>query len=59
MPEAAVDKNHFPQGRKDKIRRARKIAAMQAEAESHAMSESTDDHLRLRICLCGYGACGR
>ncbi len=49
MPEAAMDEYGFAAAWKDQIRRAGKLAAMQAEAVAESMDKAADREFRTRI----------
>jgi hypothetical protein len=49
VPEAAVNKYHFPAGRKDDIGFSRKIFAMQAESVTEVVNQPAERKLWTRV----------
>lgn len=49
MPVAAVNKNNFPQTRKDKIRAARKVPSVKAKSKSQPVRQAAHRHLWLGV----------
>jgi hypothetical protein len=55
VPEAAMDQYHFAQDGEYKIRSARKVRAMQAEAIPHPVGAASDDQFRAGVALPDFG----
>lgn len=49
MPKATMNKNHFPQPRKNKIRRPWQIFPVETIAKSHSVYELPNHHFRLSV----------
>jgi hypothetical protein len=55
VPEAPMDQYHFAQGGEYKIRSARKVRAMQAEAIPHPVGAAPDGQFRPGVALPDFG----
>jgi hypothetical protein len=51
VPEAAVDKDYDPVSNKNNVGTTGKLAAMQAETESHPMQNGSDNSFRTRVAV--------
>jgi hypothetical protein len=49
MPKTSVHEDHFPESRKNNVRMARQILAMQAESVAQAMDQTAEDEFRIGI----------
>lgn len=49
MPKTAVHEDHFPESRKNNVRTARQILAMQAESVAQAMDQTAEDEFWIGI----------